>query len=75
MEQNSKNWVWAVVAAVVVAAVAWFWFSYSPATAPESGSSVNADDSTATIDKELNATTVSDPNQEMQATDADVNSL
>lgn len=74
--QNSKTWLWVVVAAVVVAVAGWLWLGYYPATAPETaGPALGGEDTTAAIDQELNATDFGDLEKELQATDADLNAL
>ena len=79
MEQNSKTWLW-VTGAVVVAAVfgGWFWWSnqaVAPTTSDTAGPVLSETDTTAAIDQELNATDFGNLEAEMQATDADLQSL
>ena len=77
MEQNSsKTWLWVALVVVVVVA-GWLWLSRQ-ATAPTlevSGPPLSESDTTSAIEQELNATDFGDLEAELQATDADLNSL
>lgn len=77
MESKSKTWLWLAVTAIIVAAAYWLWLSYLPAKAPESavGPALSADDTTNTIEQELNTTNLDDLEKELQSTEADLNSL
>ena len=79
MEQNSKTWLWVVAVVIVLAAFGvWFWQSnqaVAPATSETAGPALSADDTTTSIDKELNATDFGDLEVELQSTEADLNSL
>ena len=76
-EQNSpKTWVWVVLVVAAVAA-GWLWLSRQ-ATAPAleiAGPPLGESDTTSAIETELNATDFGDLEAELQATDADLNSL
>lgn len=80
MESQNKTWLWVTAAVLAVVALAgWMWWSPRQATAPDisetAGPALSADDTTASIDKELNATDFGNLEAELQATDADLNSL
>lgn len=80
MEQKSKIRLWSVVAAaVIVAAAVWFWRGYSPAGAPgtseTAGPALSADDTTATLEAEANATDLGNLEAELQSTETDLQSL
>ena len=82
MESKNKTWLWAAAVVLAVAALAgWMWWSPRQATAPGASetaapqSGVSADDTTSAIDAELNATDFGNLEAELQATDADLNSL
>ena len=72
--EKSKTWVWVVVAVAVLAVAGWMWLA-NPVTAPVNETGVSETDTTATIDEELKATDLGDLEAELQATDADLNSL
>lgn len=77
--QNSKTWLW-VAAVVVVAAVlgGWFWWSNSavaPTVSDTAGPALSGEDTTASIDQELNATDFGDLEKEIQSTEADLQAL
>lgn len=79
MEQTSpKTWLWVVVV-VAVAAAAWFWLGSWPASAPDTsetaGPALSADDTTATLEAEANATDLGNLEAELQSTEADLQSL
>ena len=77
MEQNSKKWMW-VAAVVVVLAVLGWWMWQKPAsvTAPETaGPALSPEDTTVAIEQELDATDLGDIDAELQATEADLQSL
>lgn len=77
--QNSKTWFWVAAAVVAVAVAGWLWWGYWPASAPSTsetaGPALSTDDTTAAIEQELNATDFGNLEAELQATDADLNSL
>ena len=80
MESKNRTWLWVTVAVLVVAAlVGWMWWSPRQATAPGAseiaGPALSAQDTTSAIDAELNATDFGNLEAELQATDADLNSL
>ena len=78
METQNKTWVWVVVVVAVVVA-AWLWWGYWPASAPSTsetaGPALSADDTTAAVEQELNATDFGDLETELQSTEADLQSL
>ena len=63
----------------VVAAAAWFWWGLGQATVPAtseiSSPALMAEDTTAVIEAELNATDFGDLEKELQSTEADLQSL
>ena len=77
MEQNSsKTLVLAAVGVVALAVGAWLLMGSRQAAAPEiSGPALGQEDTTSAIEAELNATDFGDIDAELQATDADLNSL
>ena len=80
MESKNKTWLWVTAAVLAVAALAfWMWWSPRQATAPgaseTAGPALSAQDTTSAIDAELNATDFGNLEAELQATDADLNSL
>lgn len=71
---NSKMWLGLAVGAVVVGLLAWMWWA-KPAAAPVSETGLSATDTTSEIDKELQATDLGNPADELKTTDADLNAL
>ncbi len=69
--KNSKMWLGALVVLILAVAL-WMWWS-SSAVAP--GSSTSGNDKTASINSDLNSINVADHTQDVQSTNADVNSL
>ncbi|HUX35851.1 MAG TPA: hypothetical protein VMV71_02350 [Candidatus Paceibacterota bacterium] len=71
-----KKIIYLIVAVVVILAGIWLWMSQPssgvPAGAPQ-GSAVTGNDTTASINQDLNNVTVQDPN--FNAIDTDLNSL
>ena len=78
--QNSKSWSWLVwlLVAALVAVGAWMWWARQ-AAAPEVSETadpvLSQEDTTDAIEAELAATDFGDLEAELQATDADLNSL
>ncbi len=72
---KSKTWFWvAGVAAAILAVAGWMWWA-KPAAAPVSETGLSEADTTAALDEELQATDLGDLEAELQATDADLQSL
>ena len=81
--QNSKKWIWIAVGIIAIGIIVWL-LSMSdtsnviaPNTADQTSSrqSLGADDTTASIEQQLNATDLGSFEAELQTTNADVNSL
>ncbi len=75
---GSKKWMWLAAAALVALAAFgwWMWQSAEEAAAPELGGPALSDsDTTLSIDEELQSTDLGDLEAELQATDADLQSL
>ncbi len=73
--EKSKTWLWFAGVAIVVLAVAgWMWWA-TPAAAPVSETGLSATDTTSEIDAELEMTDLGDLEAELQATEADLQSL
>lgn len=77
--KNLKMWLGGALAVVILAVAAWFLLA-SPAAAPVQApeapaAAVNANDTTASINSDLNNVNVPDPAQDIQGTSADVNKL
>ncbi len=85
MANISKTvWVWIIAVVAVAAVLGWLWWArmaVAPATAPSdmlSTSTVAAmsgNDTTNSISQELQNVNIPDPSQNIQSTNADVNSL
>ena len=75
---KSRTWlVWVVVVAVVAVGL-WMWMgrqAAAPGTSETAGPALGADDTTESIEAELNATDLGNIEAELQATEADLNSL
>ena len=69
----TKKWMWLAAVAIVVLAVLgwWMWQRPQQVTAPET----SEQDTTVAIEQELQATDLGDLEAELQATEADLNSL
>ena len=68
-------WAW-LVAVVVLALLVFLWLSRSKeAGAPFGDESLSSDDTTAALERELQATDLGDLEKELQSTEADLNSL
>jgi len=73
-----KNWMWLAAAAIAVLLVLswWMWRGAREASAPETGEpALSESDTTATLEQELQSTDLGDLEAELQATDADLQSL
>lgn len=75
---GSKKRMWLAAAAIAILAVLgwWMWRGAREVTAPEiGGSALSESDTTAAIDQELQSTDLGDLEAELQATNADLQSL
>ena len=73
--RKSRTWFWVVgVAVIALAVVGWMWWA-TPAAAPVSETGLTETDTTSEIDMELQATDLGDLEAELQATEADLQSL
>ncbi len=76
METSNKTWIWILIAVVVLALVwiAWqYGFFNQPITKDEA--LISDSDTTAEIDKDLNAVDIGNPDQDLKQLDADLNQL
>ncbi|MBU6142221.1 hypothetical protein KGO95_03875 [Patescibacteria group bacterium] len=79
---SKKAWVWIVVVVAVLAVVAWFWWAHM-AVAPSPSdvlstttvAAMSGTDTTNSISQELQNVNIPDPSQDLQSTNAAVNSL
>ncbi len=78
---SKKTWAW-IVAVVVVLALVWFWWAHmAVAPAPSdvlsttTVAAMSGSDTTNSISQELQNVNVPDPSQDLQSTNAAVNSL
>jgi len=65
---TSKNWLWILII-IVVLALLWAAWQY------EEGAPLSGGDTTAEIDKDLNAVDLGDPEEDLKQLDADLNQL
>lgn len=76
MTISNKTWIWILITTVVLA-LAWtvwqYGFSNRLVTTEEASSLAN--DTTAEIDKDLNAVDIGNPDQDLKKLDADLNQL
>lgn len=73
----AKKWMWVAAAAVAALAVLgfWMWWAQEAATPEIGGPALNESDTTAAIEQELQATDLGNLEAELQATEADLQSL
>ena len=73
---TSKNWIWILIAVVVLALLwaAWQYGFFSRSITKEEASLLD-NDTTAAIDKDLNAVDVGNPDQDLKNLDSDLNQL
>jgi len=71
---NSKMLLGVAVAAVALGLFGWMWWA-QPAAAPMSETGLSATDTTSEINRELQATDLGSPANELKATDADLKAL
>lgn len=73
---TSKTWLWILIAVVVLALLwtAWQYGFFSRSTTNK-GASLLDNDTTAAIDKDLNAVDVGNPGQDLKNLDGDLNQL
>lgn len=79
-QSNNRNRTWLAAAAIaaLVAVGAWMWWARqaaAPGVPETAGPALNADDTTAAIEQELNATDLGNLEAELQSTEADLQSL
>ena len=77
--QGGKWWVWIVIAAVVLAGVAiWWYVAYRPApesTTAETTMPLSGEDTTAAIEQDIEAVDLGNVDEELDALDQDINQL
>lgn len=76
METSNKTWLWIIII-VVVLALAWAAWQYGffNRIIIKEEAPILDNDTTATIDKDLNAVDVGNPDQDLKQLDADLNQL
>lgn len=72
-EHRSKTWLWAVlvIVAALVLLFAWYYYQYGYTTAPATSSGAAPDD-TSSIERDLQATNVSDLGAELNDIDKEL---
>ena len=73
---TSKNWLWILIAVVVLALLwaAWQYDFFGRSITKEKALLLD-NDTTATIDKDLNTVDIGNPDQDLKKLDADLNQL
>ncbi|HEY4495407.1 MAG TPA: hypothetical protein VJC01_03100 [Candidatus Paceibacterota bacterium] len=76
METSNKTWIWILIAVIVLAFVwvAWQYGFFNQLVTKEAVP-ISDSDTTAEIDKDLNAVDMGDPDQDLKQLDADLNQL
>ena len=73
---TSKNWLWILIIVVVLALLWAAWqYGFFNRLVTEEEAPLSGGDTTAEIDKDLNAVDLGDPEEDLKQLDADLNQL
>lgn len=76
METSNKTWIWVLIAVVVLALLWTAWqYGFLGRLITKGGVPLSGSDTTATIDKDLNAVDVGNPDEDLKQLDTDLNQL
>ena len=76
METSNKTWIWILIAVIVLAFVWIVWqYGFFNQLVTKEAVPISDNDTTAEIDKDLNAVDVGNPDQDLKQLDADLNQL
>ncbi|KKQ92895.1 MAG: hypothetical protein UT16_C0003G0003 [Candidatus Azambacteria bacterium GW2011_GWA2_39_10] len=76
METSNKTWIWILITVVVLALVWIVWqYGFFNQLVTKEAVPISDNDTTAEIDKDLNAVDVGNPDQDLKQLDADLNQL
>ena len=76
METSIKTWIWILIAVIVLAFVWIVWqYGFFNQLVTKEAVPISDNDTTAEIDKDLNAVDVGNPDQDLKQLDADLNQL
>ena len=76
METSNKTWIWILITVVVLALVWIVWqYGFFNQLVTKEAVPISDSDTTAEIDKDLNAVDMGDPDQDLKQLDADLNQL
>jgi len=76
METLNKTWIWILIVVVVLAFVWAAWqYDFFNGLITKEEALISDNDTTAEIDKDLNAVDMGDPDQDLKQLDADLNQL
>ena len=76
METSNKTWIWILITVVVLALVWIVWqYGFFNQLVTKEAVPISDSDTTAEIDKDLNAVDVGDPDQDLKNLDDDLNQL
>ena len=76
METSNKTWIWILITVVVLALVWIVWqYGFFNQLVTKEAVPISDNDTTAEIDKDLNAVDMGDPDQDLKQLDADLNQL
>ena len=76
METSNKTWIWILIAVIVLAFVWIVWqYGFFNQLVTKEAVPISDSDTTAEIDKDLNAVDMGDPDQDLKQLDADLNQL